>query len=117
MHEKSTLDPSFGGMQPREHAELKEKVEASMRQGVIQQSLDKLQGLLREQQVEVVELSGRPKNLFSIFKKMQTKVCLHHPVLYYCLCQVAGVFVAAPQGSASYMAPYLHPQAMCAAML
>ena len=54
-----------------------------MRQGVIQQSLDKLQSLLREQRVGVVELSGRPKNLFSIFKKMQTKVSLHFQSLWH----------------------------------
>lgn len=58
---------------PVEHDELKAKLRESQARGSLEKALDTLKGVLDEQGPSYVDLSGRPKNLYGVFKKMKEK--------------------------------------------
>lgn len=60
-------------LHPAEHLELHGKLKESQDRGRIESALDRLSGALEENGVEGVDLSGRPKNLYGIMRKMKDK--------------------------------------------
>lgn len=58
---------------PKEHDELKAKLRESQARGSLEKALDTLKGVLDKQGTSIVDLSGRPKNLYGVFKKMKDK--------------------------------------------
>ena len=60
-------------LHPAEHLELHGKLKESQDRGTIESALDRLSGILEENGVEGVDLSGRPKNLYGIMRKMKDK--------------------------------------------
>ena len=55
-----------------EHAELQAKCEESQRRGTIEANLDQLKQVLSEKGLRG-DLSGRPKNLWGVYRKMLQK--------------------------------------------
>lgn len=66
-------DLAFKILHPAEHLELHGKLKESQDRGRIESALDRLSGALEENGVEGVDLSGRPKNLYGIMRKMKDK--------------------------------------------
>ena len=60
-------------LHPREHAELEGKLHESQRRGALEQCLDVVKHSMEERGIAYEDLSGRPKNLYGVFKKMQQK--------------------------------------------
>ncbi len=58
---------------PKEHDELKAKLRESQACGSLEKALDNLKGVLDKEGPGYIDLSGRPKNLYGVFKKMQGK--------------------------------------------
>ena len=59
-------------LHPMEHAELQAKCEESQRRGTIEANLDQLKGVLAGKGLQG-DLSGRPKNLWGVYRKMLQK--------------------------------------------
>ncbi len=59
-------------LHPTEHAELQAKCEESQRRGTIEANLDQLKGVLAGKGLQG-DLSGRPKNLWGVYRKMLQK--------------------------------------------
>ncbi|KAK9823732.1 hypothetical protein WJX72_004985 [[Myrmecia] bisecta] len=66
-------DLCFKALHPAEHAELKAKLRGSQEPAQLQQSLDAIKLALETSSVAHHELSGRPKNLYGVFRKMEAK--------------------------------------------
>lgn len=60
-------------LHPRQHDELKAKLWESQARGSLEKALDTLKEVLDQQGPSFVDLSGRPKNLYGVFKKMKDK--------------------------------------------
>lgn len=60
-------------LHPSEHKELHGKLKESQARGTIESALDQLSTALQEHEVEGVDLSGRPKNLYGVMRKMRDK--------------------------------------------
>ena len=63
---------SLQALHPMEHAELQAKCEESQRRGTIEANLDQLKGVLAGKGLQG-DLSGRPKNLWGVYRKMLQK--------------------------------------------
>ena len=59
-------------LHPTEYAELQAKCEESQRRGTIEANLDQLKGVLAGKGLQG-DLSGRPKNLWGVYRKMLHK--------------------------------------------
>jgi GTP pyrophosphokinase len=60
-------------LHPVKHDELKAKLRESQARGSLAKALDTLKEVLDKKIDKLVDLSGRPKNLYGVFKKMQVK--------------------------------------------
>ena len=60
-------------LHPSEHKELHGKLKESQDKGTIESALDTLSNALQGQHLEGIDLSGRPKNLYGIMRKMKDK--------------------------------------------
>lgn len=60
-------------LHPAEHSELHSKLRESQDRGTIESALDELSSVLGSQNIEGVDLSGRPKNLYGVMRKMHDK--------------------------------------------
>lgn len=60
-------------LHPAEHTELRGKLKESQDRGTIESALDTLSGALHANGLEGVDLSGRPKNLYGVMRKMKDK--------------------------------------------
>ena len=60
-------------LHPAEHKELHGKLKESQDRGTIESALDTLSTALQGHGLEGVDLSGRPKNLYGIMRKMKDK--------------------------------------------
>ncbi|BDA50323.1 probable GTP diphosphokinase RSH3, chloroplastic [Coccomyxa sp. Obi] len=65
-------DLAFKILHPLEHAELQAKCEESLRRGSIEANLDQLKARLAQVNIRG-DLSGRPKNLWGVYRKMCAK--------------------------------------------
>ena len=63
---------SVQALRPAEHAELQAKCEESQQRGTIEANLDQLKQVLSEKGLRG-DLSGRPKNLWGVYRKMLQK--------------------------------------------
>ena len=66
-------DLSFQILHPTEHAALKERAASSQQAATITAALDRMKGAMEENGIRTEDLSGRPKNLYSLFQKMKKK--------------------------------------------
>lgn len=64
---------SLQALHPSEHAELQGKLKESQDRGTIESALDTLSTALNVRGLEEVDLSGRPKNLYGVLRKMRDK--------------------------------------------
>lgn len=60
-------------LHPTEHQELQTKLKESQDRGTIESALDNLSRVLHARGLEGVDLSGRPKNLYGVMRKMREK--------------------------------------------
>ena len=60
-------------LHPVQHSELQAKLKESQDRGTLEAALDTLSGALVERGLEGVDLSGRPKNLYGVMRKMRDK--------------------------------------------
>lgn len=68
-------------LHPEEFAELSAHLRRQAEQADIIAALNQVSDALTEAQVEVVDLSGRPKNLYSVWQKMSKKGVAVHDIL------------------------------------
>jgi GTP pyrophosphokinase len=66
-------DLCFKYLKPDEYKELATKLSDCCREEPVMSSIHQLDEALRSQGVQITDLCGRPKNLYSIFKKMTKK--------------------------------------------
>jgi GTP pyrophosphokinase len=66
-------DRAFRTLRPAEYAELRDRLEAVQEPTKLVALVDALRSQLQEVGVEYLDLSGRPKHLWGVFKKMETK--------------------------------------------
>lgn len=66
-------DLCFKCLKPVEHQDLSARLSERCREGLVMSSIRDLDDALRNEGVQFVDLSGRPKNLYSIYKKMMKK--------------------------------------------
>ncbi|KAL4518623.1 hypothetical protein Ndes2437B_g00712 [Nannochloris sp. 'desiccata'] len=66
-------DRAFRTLRPAEYAELRDRLEAVQEPTKLVALVDALRAQLQEVGVEYLDLSGRPKHLWGVFKKMETK--------------------------------------------
>ncbi|KAH8962283.1 hypothetical protein BDL97_05G092600 [Sphagnum fallax] len=66
-------DLCFKHLKPDEHKELATRLFSCCREGIVMSSIHQLDEALRSHGVQFTDLSGRPKNLYSIYKKMTRK--------------------------------------------
>jgi GTP pyrophosphokinase len=68
-------DLAFQYLQPQEHVQLASQLESSLtqRQKYVEQVIDILQATLRENGVSPVRIIGRPKHMFSIYRKLMAQ--------------------------------------------
>ena len=64
---------SFQVIHPAEHSELHSRLKEDQDRGTIEGALDQLSEALQHTAIEGVDLSGRPKNLYGVMKKMHDK--------------------------------------------
>ena len=60
-------------LHPVEHSELHNRLKESQDRGAIESALNTLDKALQNTDLEGVDLSGRPKNLYGVMKKMHAK--------------------------------------------
>ena len=63
-------DRCFKCLKPVDHQDLSIKLEERCREGLVMSSIQEFEEALRSQGVQFIDLCGRPKNLYSIYKKM-----------------------------------------------
>ena len=63
----------FQVIHPAEHSELHSRLKEDQDRGTIEGALDQLSEALQHTAIEGVDLSGRPKNLYGVMKKMHDK--------------------------------------------
>jgi hypothetical protein len=68
-------DLCFKHLKPDEHKELATRLFSCCREGIVMSSIHQLDEALRSHGVQFTDLSGRPKNLYSIYKKMTRCAC------------------------------------------
>lgn len=73
MHQAAIRDTALQVLHPSEHLELHQKLRESQNRGTIELALDSLSAVLRARGLEGVDLSGRPKNLYGVCRKMRDK--------------------------------------------
>jgi GTP pyrophosphokinase len=66
-------DRAFRTLRPAEYAELRDRLEAVQEPTKLVALVDALREQLQEVGVEYLDLSGRPKHLWGVWKKMETK--------------------------------------------
>lgn len=66
-------DLCFKYLFPLEHKELVHKLAESSSERIVMNAIRKLDGVLRTAAIPFYDLSGRPKNLYSIYQKMEKK--------------------------------------------
>jgi ppGpp synthetase/RelA/SpoT-type nucleotidyltranferase len=66
-------DRAFRTLRPAEYAELRDRLEAVQEPTKLVALVDALRSQLQEVGVEYLDLSGRPKHLWGVFKKMEMK--------------------------------------------
>ena len=66
-------DRAFRVLRPAEYAELRDRLEVVQEPTKLVALVDALRSQLQEVGVEYIDLSGRPKHLWGVFKKMQAK--------------------------------------------
>ncbi|KAK9784752.1 hypothetical protein WJX73_002843, partial [Symbiochloris irregularis] len=66
-------DLAFQALHPREYAELRTQFQANLQMRTIEKSLETLKEAVGHRGISNVDLVGRPKNLYSVWKKMQGK--------------------------------------------
>jgi ppGpp synthetase/RelA/SpoT-type nucleotidyltranferase len=66
-------DLCFKHLKPEEYKELATRLSGCCREGIVMSSIHQLYEALQSQSVQFTDLSGRPKNLYSIYKKMMRK--------------------------------------------
>lgn len=66
-------DRAFRTLHPTEHAALKERLEEAQSPARLVALADRLRAELQAEGIEYVDLSGRPKHLWGVWCKMQTK--------------------------------------------
>lgn len=66
-------DRAFRALHPGEYAELRERLERVQEPTQLVALVDKLRCSLQDAGVDYLDLSGRPKHLWGVWKKMQTK--------------------------------------------
>ena len=66
-------DLAFQALHPREYAELRAQFQANLQLRTIEHSLETLKEAVGHRGISNVDLVGRPKNLYSVWKKMQNK--------------------------------------------
>lgn len=69
-------DLCFKCLKPVEHQDLSARLSERCREGLVMSSIRDLDDALRNEGVQFVDLSGRPKNLYSIYKKMMKYVMI-----------------------------------------
>lgn len=75
-HLKSELeDLGFMYLQPEVYNDLKKKLVMSQktRENVVKKIVEKIKKTLKEENIEFIKIFGRPKHIYSIYKKMQKK--------------------------------------------
>eukprot|EP00192_Tetraselmis_astigmatica_P010336 CAMPEP_0117649902 /NCGR_PEP_ID=MMETSP0804-20121206/1244_1 /TAXON_ID=1074897 /ORGANISM="Tetraselmis astigmatica, Strain CCMP880" /LENGTH=816 /DNA_ID=CAMNT_0005455719 /DNA_START=1014 /DNA_END=3464 /DNA_ORIENTATION=+ len=66
-------DRAFQTLYPAEHTALTQRVSCGLQAQSITYSLDRLKNAMGEAGIRAEDLSGRPKNLYSVFQKMRKK--------------------------------------------
>jgi ppGpp synthetase/RelA/SpoT-type nucleotidyltranferase len=66
-------DRAFRTLRPAEYAELRDRLEAVQEPTKLVALVDALRAQLQEVGIDYLDLSGRPKHLWGVFKKMETK--------------------------------------------
>lgn len=66
-------DLCFKCLKPVEHQDLSTRLSERCREGLVMSSIRDLDDALRVRGVQFIDLCGRPKNLYSVFKKMLKK--------------------------------------------
>eukprot|EP00271_Cylindrocystis_brebissonii_P015659 TRINITY_DN38610_c0_g1_i1.p1 TRINITY_DN38610_c0_g1~~TRINITY_DN38610_c0_g1_i1.p1 ORF type:complete len:956 (+),score=136.67 TRINITY_DN38610_c0_g1_i1:160-3027(+) len=92
-------DLCFRYLHPEEHKHLSSKLERGEGEEVVMSVIRKLDGALRGCGLKVEDLSGRPKNLFSIYEKMRKKGRSVEEIF-----DVRGVRVIMPDAESCYAA-------------
>lgn len=66
-------DLCFKYLKPEDHQDLSMRLSERCREGLVMSSIKNLDEALRIRGVEFIDLCGRPKNLYSVYKKMMKK--------------------------------------------
>lgn len=71
-------DLCFKYLKPEDHQDLSMRLSERCREGLVMSSIKNLDEALRIRGVEFIDLCGRPKNLYSVYKKMMKYVFMIH---------------------------------------